>query len=87
MKITQEENNILLNELVKEINDTPHLDPLHEITVEMLVKQTGLQENKARRILNNKVAGNGWKKHLAFKDDGNQCFAYFDPSKWNPANE
>ena len=83
MKITQEENNLLLAELIRTISK-PLLDKNHEVTVFMLIESTGRTDAVCRRILENKVAHEGWLSHPVIAERGKAVNAYYNPTQWKP---
>ena len=80
MEITKEEHNILLDALVKEL-EKPMLDPVHEITVRMLMKQSGKSERVCRLALEGKVNNEGWIKHEVLNERGYPTMAYYEPKE------
>ena len=83
MQITKEEHNILLEALAKEL-EKPALDPIHEITVQMLMRQTGKSERVCRLALEGKMNNEGWVKHEVLNERGYPMMAYYDPRRWKP---
>ena len=83
MQVTKEEENILLAELIQESN-IPALDQKNEVTIKMIMDQTGRTEIVVRAFLEGKVSKGELIKHRVHREDGARVMAYYDPKKWQP---
>jgi len=83
MQVTKEEENILLAELIQESN-IPALDPKNEVTIKMMMDQTGRSEIVVRAFLEGKVSKGELQKHKVYREDGARVMAYYDPKRQKP---